>query len=112
MAEVKEARGLATKIILPKIDLKSLLKRPLKRSPVTKDRAGATDAKEIPAPGRGRSQRRQQAARPENDATRGHAAAEKKGDMRPTAYRPPCRGIERSGLAAEKKCRPACGGAR
>ena len=38
---MKEARGLATKIIVPKIDLKSLLKRPLKRSPVTEDRAGA-----------------------------------------------------------------------
>ena len=38
---MKEARGLATKIIVPKIDLKSLLKRPLQRSPVTEDRAGA-----------------------------------------------------------------------
>ena len=38
---MKEACGLATKIIVPKIGLKSLLKRPLKRSPVTEDRAGA-----------------------------------------------------------------------
>ena len=38
---MKEACGLATKIIVPKIDLKSLLKRPLQRSPVAENGAGA-----------------------------------------------------------------------
>ena len=38
---MKEACGLATEIIVPKVDLKSLLKRPLQRSPVAENGAGA-----------------------------------------------------------------------